>query len=71
LTQEEGADFGQKLESSLFSWFARCWQAAGGENSKIPTYFCFEKEYKVRDLKTGETMGEEEAAQKLGYNVAI
>jgi hypothetical protein len=66
-TQDEGVDFSEKLEKSLFNWFARCWQAAGGYNSEIPTYFCFEKEYKVRDLKTGEIMSEKEAAQRLGY----
>lgn len=68
-TQDEGIDFSDKLEKSLFDWFARCWQAAGGENSKVPTYFCFEKEYKVRDLKTGELMSEQEAAHRLGYDV--
>ncbi|GEM_PF-6425682 len=66
-TQDEGIDFSEKLGKSLFGWFANCWQAAGGENSELPTYFCFEKEYKVRDLKTGEIMSEKEAAQKLGY----
>jgi len=68
-TQDESIDFSDKLEKSLFDWFARCWQAAGGENSKVPTYFCFEKEYKVRDLKTGELMSEQEAAHRLGYDV--
>lgn len=70
-TQDEGRDFSDKLEKSLFGWFAYCWQTAGGEHSEIPTYFCFEKEYKVRDLKTGEIMSEAEAAQRLGHSVSV
>lgn len=68
-TQEEGINFSEKLEGTLLKWFADCWHAADGENSKVPTYFCFEKEYKVRDLKTGEVMSEDEAAHRLGHNV--
>lgn len=68
-TQDEDIDFSEQLERSLFNWFAKCWQMAGGENCEVPTYFCFEKEYKVRDLKTGEVMSEQEAARRLGYNV--
>ena len=71
LMEDEGIDFSTLLEESIFKWFSSCWEAAGGEQSKVPTYFCFEKEYMVRDLKTGEVLSESAAAQKFGYTVEI
>jgi len=71
LSEKEGREFTVKLEKLLFEWFAKCWKAAGGEHSTLPTYFAFDKEYKCRDLFTGEIMSEEETAKKLGYDVVL
>ncbi len=68
-SQAEGLSFTQAHEKQFLEWFKNCWKSAGGENSKIPTYFCFEKEYQVQDIMTGEIMGEEECARSLGFDV--
>jgi len=70
-TEAESMELSDNLERTLLGWMAHCWRVAGGEQTKLPTYFCFEKEYKVRDLMTGEIMSEEEAARKLGYNATV
>lgn len=71
LSQDDGSVYSQLLEKMLFEWFTDCWFRAGGEKSKIPTFFSFEKEYRVRDMSTGELMKESEAASRiLGYAVS-
>ncbi len=67
--QNEGIAFTQAHEKQFLEWFKNCWKSAGGENSKIPTYFCFEKEYQVQDIITGEIMEEEECARLLGFDI--
>jgi hypothetical protein len=66
--EKEGILFTEKHEQQLFSWFARCWKKAGGEHSTVPTYFAFDKEYRCRNLSTGEVLTEQETAAELGYN---
>ena len=68
LSEKEGILFTEKHEQPLFSWFARCWKKAGGEHSTVPTYFAFDKEYRCRNLSTGEVLTEQETAAELGYN---
>ena len=65
----EQQDFGPRHSKQLFEWFAKCWQAAGGEQSKTPTYFAMNKEYMCQDFKTGEIITEEETAKRLGHPV--
>lgn len=64
---KEEANYAQRLEELLQKWFVQCWDKAGGRNSKVPTFFCFEKEYMVRDIFTHEILEETEAAGRLGY----
>jgi hypothetical protein len=66
-SEDEGIDFTARHEAQLFAWFSTCWDQAGGRTTRIPTYFCFEKEYQCRDLSTGEIMTEEEVANRLGH----
>lgn len=67
LTESEGIDWTKKSEDLLTKWFSECWIAAGGKDSIIPTYFCLAKEYKCRDMSTGEIISEKEAARRAGY----
>lgn len=63
--------FSRLSDKQFFEWFASCWFEAGGEHSKVPTFFSFEKEYMVRDMSTGELMKESEAASRiLGYAIS-
>ena len=66
----EQQDFGPRHSKQLFEWFAECWQQAGGEHSRTPTYFAMNKEYMCQDIMTGEMMTEEEAAKRLGQEIS-
>lgn len=68
--QAEGEEFTLKHEAQFLEWFKECWTAAEGSQSKVPTFFCFEKEYRVQDIMTGKVMEEDEAARMLGFNVS-
>lgn len=71
ISQDDDRVYSQLLEKMLFEWFVNCWFEAGGEQCQIPTLFSFEKEYRVRDMSTGELMKESEAASRiLGYAVS-
>lgn len=71
LSQAEDEEFSIEHEKQLFKWFSECWEAAGGGHSLVPTFFCFDKEYACRDLKTGEVMSEVETAKRLGHEVEV
>jgi hypothetical protein len=53
---EEQENFGPRQSKMLFEWFSKCWQKAGGEHSKTPTYFAMNKEYMCQDILTGAMM---------------
>jgi hypothetical protein len=70
LTEAEDAAFSTALyDDYLFHFLSECWASAGGDHTKIPTYFCFDKEFMCRDFKTGEIIEEVEAARRVGYTV--
>jgi len=70
-TTAEEEKFGPLQSKMLFEWFAKCWKIAGGEQSKVPTFFAMNKEYMCQDLTTGEIFTEEEAAHRLGHDVVV
>ena len=67
LNEKEGVELFERYEHQLQTFFSDCWKEAGGERSLIPTFFAFEKEYRCRDLISGEVMEEHEAAARLGF----
>ena len=71
LSEADDEKFSINHEEQLFKWFSESWEAAGGEHSLVPTFFCFDKEYACHDLKTGEVISEVEAARRLGYEVEV
>lgn len=68
-TDSEAEIYEEKHQRQFLDWFKSCWKDAGGENAKTPTYFCFEKEYKVQDIFSEDVMEEEECARHLGFTV--
>jgi len=69
LSDKYGLQFAKRSEEQLFKWFSECWSAAGGKESRVPTYLALDKENQVRDLATGEVMSEKEAAIRRGFNI--
>lgn len=68
-SQEQNETFDEKMRKRLFDFFSDCWKKAGGLQTKIPTYFCFEKEEdQLLDFQTGEIFSQEEIASRLGSN---
>jgi hypothetical protein len=67
--QSQGQDFTARHEKQFSDWFKKIWVAAGGDTAKVPVYFCFEKEYRVQEVRTGKVMEELEAAKALGHIV--
>lgn len=67
--QGTSEDFTARHERQLTIWFARLWDAAGGREAKVPAFFCFGKEYQLRDIFTFELFDEDEGARRLGYPI--
>ncbi|HWU43324.1 MAG TPA: hypothetical protein VN132_07800 [Bdellovibrio sp.] len=69
LNEKDGIRFTAEHEKQFLKWFKEVWLAAGGDKSLVPTYFCFEREYQVQDIISGEVMSEEDGARRLGYKI--
>ncbi|WP_203333550.1 hypothetical protein [Planococcus beigongshangi] len=65
---DEFFDFYEQNEEELMpqeqqafaDWFRECWEAAGGESLKLPSYFAFHDEAKSYDLKNRRWVDDEE-----------